>query len=166
MVTAGVRRRYVVKKESSPAVYKTTKDEKVLLPLDNHGTIDDGMVVLGKKIMIDNITYVDLGTGTVPTGPSNVGKQDMKARKLLPFSNLTMLEAESLVGLKVRARWKDGFIYSDIAVDKSLSAQSLSVRRLSILGYAAQGPQGCDKDFQVSSENAFLGSNLSRKRTM
>ena len=166
MVTAGVRRRYVVKKDSSPAVYKTTKDEKALLPLDNHGTIDEGMVVLGKKIMIDNITYVDVGTGTVPTGPSNVGKQDMKARKLLPFSNLTVLEAESLVGLKVRARWKDGFIYSDIAVDKSLSAQSLSVRRLSILGYAAQGPQGCDKDFQVSSVVQVLGQLSTRENSL
>ena len=52
-----------------------------------HGTIDQGMVVVGEMLQVNKRRYLDLGTGAVPTGGgkvNNVGQQHLGMRKLLP----------------------------------------------------------------------------------
>jgi len=177
---AGVRRRYRIKSPAlkapgSPVHYQTTINGDEVSRLPGNGTIDGGTVILGTRIHVGDSEYVDLGEGAVPMIPTKDSKQLLGQRKLIPFESVELVDAQSMVGYLVKAKWADGNIYSDIAVDRAVSTDLLAVRRLSVLGFAASGPEGRSSSFHVSnvinvleqlSEKDIKKSALSAKRSL
>ena len=75
-----MRSRYVIKEALTPTTYSTTRAddgrEEVWPLLDGHGTVDGGMVVLGKKV-VGSVEYVDLGEGEVRLAPRIWGSSSL-----------------------------------------------------------------------------------------
>jgi hypothetical protein len=156
---AGVRRRFRVKSpwaradeigKDWQAHYQTTTDGEHASTILDHGTVDEGIIILGSRVNIGDGEFIDLGEDEVPTGPKLVGKQKIGMRKLLPATCLTLVTAESMVGYRIIGDWRDGNRYPDIVVERAVSSDELSVRRTTIKGFAASGPDGRDDAFHIS----------------
>ena len=107
---AGPRKRFLVRNPLSEdaswqAQYKTVA-RGIITDIPKHGTVDEGTIVLGKRVNINDSEFIDLGEDKVPTGPSNIGKQKSGTRKLLPADCLAAVTAESMVGYRVEAAWR------------------------------------------------------------
>ncbi len=160
----GKRQRYVIKSDCPPAEFLMTKNGKAVSKLKNHGTIDGGMIVIGNTIKLGGEEYLDLGKGKVPTGPTKVGKQSPKTRKLLPMATVSLLEPRSLVGFKIRGLWPNGNMYSDISIEKCCNTSTFEARRLSAVGLASKSESGFNDCFNISDIVQVLQPLEERKR--